>query len=120
MARHFAQFTLLLSSIVGRARRVAPLIAPSVPGITRRTGLIAIPLLIALSVPLRAQEQPPELEAIYKRGLPLYEAGKFAEAIPVMEEYIAVAAAKFGEEHPLYAGGLGSDKAPPSCRARCQ
>ena len=107
MARHFAQFALLLSIIVDRARRVGPLIALTVVGTTRRTGLIAIALLIALSVPLRAQEQPPELEAIHKRGLQLYQAGKFAEAIPVVEEYIAVAAAKFGEEHPLYAGGLG-------------
>ena len=69
----------------------------------------AMALLLGLWVlPLRAQEQPPELEAIYKRGLQLYQAGKFAEAIPVAEEYIAVAAAKFGEEHPLYAGGLGA------------
>jgi hypothetical protein len=86
---YFAQFACLLSIIAGCTRRVALWISLTVPCITRRTGLIAIALLIALSVPLRAQEQPPELEAIYKRGLPLYEAGKFAEAIPVMEEYIA-------------------------------
>jgi tetratricopeptide (TPR) repeat protein len=52
------------------------------------------------------QEQPPELEAIYKRGLQLYEAGKFADAVPVAEEYISVARAKYGEEHPVYATGL--------------
>ena len=107
MVRHFAQFALLLSIIVGCARRVARLIAPTVVGTTSWTGLIAIALLIALSVPIRAQEQPPELEAIYKRGLQLYEAGKFAEAVPIAEEYISVAAATYGEQHPLYATGLG-------------
>src|SRR5260221_13663351 len=54
-----------------------------------------------------AQEQSPELEAIYKRGLQLYETGKYAEAIPFAEEYIGVARAKFGEQHPHYATGLG-------------
>jgi CHAT domain-containing protein/tetratricopeptide (TPR) repeat protein len=59
-------------------------------------------------IPARAQEQPPELDAIYKRCLQLYKAGKFAEAVPVIEEYIGVARVKFGEQHPLYAGGLGA------------
>ena len=57
--------------------------------------------------PAWAQEQPPELEAIYKRGLQLYEAGKYAETIPIAEEYLAVAEAKFGNQHPHYATGLG-------------
>ena len=65
-------------------------------------------LLLGLWLPpARSQEQPPELEAIYKRGLQLYEAGKYAEAIPIAEEYLAVAEAKFGQEHPHYATGLG-------------
>jgi tetratricopeptide repeat protein len=37
----------------------------------------------------------------------LYEAGKVAEAVPVAEEYIRVAAATYGERHPHYATGLG-------------
>jgi hypothetical protein len=57
--------------------------------------------------PAQAQGQPPELEAIYWRGLQLYETGKVAEAVPVAEEYIRVAATKYGEQHPLYATGLG-------------
>jgi tetratricopeptide (TPR) repeat protein len=70
--------------------------------------LVAITLALGLCLlPVQAQEQPPELEAIYQRGLQLYEAGKVAEAVPIAEEYIAVAAAKFGKEHPLYATGLG-------------
>ena len=70
--------------------------------------LSVVALLFGLwLVPVRAQGQPPELEAIYKRGLQLYEAGKFAEAVPIAEEYISVAAATYGEQHPLYATGLG-------------
>jgi tetratricopeptide (TPR) repeat protein len=80
-------------------------------GWRRSAGLLvvgALVLLVLALLPVRAQEQPPELEAIYKRGLQLYQAGKYAEAIPVAEEYIAVAAAKFGEQHPHYASGLGA------------
>jgi tetratricopeptide (TPR) repeat protein/CHAT domain-containing protein len=58
-------------------------------------------------LPIQAQEQPPELEAIYKRGLQLYEAGKYAEAVPIAEEYIGVARARYGEQHQYYATGLG-------------
>jgi tetratricopeptide (TPR) repeat protein/CHAT domain-containing protein len=66
--------------------------------------LVPAALLLGLSLmPAQAQAEPPELEAISKRGSQLYQAGKYADAIPVVEEYIAAAAAKFGEEHPLYA-----------------
>src|SRR6188474_648319 len=56
---------------------------------------------------VQAQEQPPELAAIYKHGLQLYQAGRYAEAIPVAKEYIAVATAKYGEQHLFFAKGLG-------------
>ena len=72
------------------------------------TRLAVMALLLGLwLLPVQAQEQPPELEAIYKRGLQLYQAGKYAEAVPIAEEYIGVAPAKFGEQHPHYATGLG-------------
>src|SRR4029453_1160639 len=73
----------------------------------RWAGLVVISLVVALVLPVRAQEQPPELESIYKRGLQLYEAGRFAEGVPLADEYISVAAATYGEQHPLYATGLG-------------
>jgi len=64
-------------------------------------------VLLCLSLlPAEAQEHPPELEAIYKRGVELYQAGKYVEAIPVAEEYITVAEARFGQEHVFYANGL--------------
>ena len=72
-----------------------------------RLGVMALLLGLWL-LPVQAQEQPPELEAIYKRCLQLYQIGKYSEAVPIAEEYIVVAAAKFGEQHPLYAGGLGA------------
>jgi hypothetical protein len=63
--------------------------------------LAVMALLLGLSViPARSQGQPPKLEAIFKRGFQLYEAGKFAEAVPIAEEYIRVAASTYGEEHP--------------------
>ena len=79
-------------------------------GLGRGAGLLVLGALVLLGLwllPVQAQEQPPELEAIYKRGLQLYQAGKYAEAVPVAEEYIDVARAKFGERHPHYATGLG-------------
>jgi WD40 repeat protein/tetratricopeptide (TPR) repeat protein len=70
--------------------------------------LACVLVLLALSlVHVQAQEQPPELETIYKRGLQLYQAGKYSEAVPIAEEYVSVAAAKYGEQHQLYATGLG-------------
>ena len=74
-----------------------------------RAGLLVLGalFLLSLSPSTRAQELPPELDAIYKRGLELYEAGKFAEAVPVAEEFIGVATARFGEQHALYASGIG-------------
>jgi tetratricopeptide (TPR) repeat protein len=68
--------------------------------------LLAGVLVLLVALQGRAQEQPPELEAIFKRGLELYLWEKYAESIPVAEEYTAVAAAKFGVDHPLYAKGL--------------
>jgi hypothetical protein len=68
---------------------------------------------VLLIVPIRspqapqAQEQPRELDTIYERVLQLYKAGKFTEAFPIAEEYIAVAEARFGKEHLFYAKGLG-------------
>jgi len=49
----------------------------------------------------------PELQAIYQRGLQLYQAGKYADAVPIAEEYVGVAAARYGEQHQIYATALG-------------
>jgi tetratricopeptide (TPR) repeat protein len=55
----------------------------------------------------RAQEPPTDLGALSKRGFALYQARKYAEATRLAEEYISVAAARFGQESSLYADGLG-------------
>ena len=63
--------------------------------------------LLGLLMHVEAQEQPPELQAIYQRGLQLYQAGKYADAVPIAEEYVGVAAARYGEQHQIYATALG-------------
>jgi tetratricopeptide (TPR) repeat protein len=70
-------------------------------------GLLAFISVIVHCVPAVAQERPAEFEEMYQRGLALYEAGKYAEAIPIAEQYLALAAARYGEQHLWYATGLG-------------
>ena len=70
-------------------------------------GLAACLFLLRQFAPAIAQERPPEFEEMYQRGLALYEAGKYAEAIPIAQQYIEVAAARYGEQHSWYATGLG-------------
>jgi tetratricopeptide (TPR) repeat protein len=72
-----------------------------------RASFLACPLFIMHFLPAVAQERPPEFEEMYQRGLALYEAGKYAEAIPIAEQYLALAAARYGEQHLWYATGLG-------------
>jgi hypothetical protein len=44
-------------------------------------------LLAASLLPARAQEASPELAMLHERGLQLYKAGKFAEAVPIAEQW---------------------------------
>ena len=83
---YFAQFCCLLSIIVGRARRVALWISLTGPRTTRCIGLMAIALLVAMSASVRAQDQPPELEPIYKRGFKLANDGRDTRAL--QHEYL--------------------------------
>ena len=55
---------------------------------------------------VQLQAQSPELDDLYRRGFELYQARKYAEAIPIAEQYLKVAAATFGEDNPVYANGL--------------
>src|SRR5262249_43563883 len=68
----------------------------------KRTALLLVTAgLLGLWVQFaRAQQEPPGLEAIFERGYQLYKAGKYAEAVPIAEEYLAFSAAKYGNEHP--------------------
>jgi tetratricopeptide (TPR) repeat protein len=74
-------------------------------GVARQ--LFGVAFLHHAFLPAGAQERPPEFEEMYQRGLALYEAGKYGEAIPIAEQYLAMAAARYGEQHRLYATGLG-------------
>ena len=56
----------------------------------------------------QAQEQPPELEAIYKRGQELYQAGKYAEAVPIAEHYAQLIEARHGTDSPEHALALNN------------
>jgi tetratricopeptide (TPR) repeat protein len=71
-----------------------------------RKAICGLFLLVPIHL-VPAQAQSPELDELYKRGVELYQAGKYAEAVPIAEQYIKVAAANFGEDNPVYASGLG-------------
>src|SRR5262245_24008171 len=71
-----------------------------------RASFLAWLLFILHFSPTVAQERPPEFEQMYQRGLALYQAGKIPEATAVAQDFIKLAAARYGEQHPLYATGL--------------
>jgi tetratricopeptide (TPR) repeat protein len=64
-------------------------------------------LLLATADLAPAQAQSPDLDDLYRRGVELYQAGRYADAVPIVEQFIKVAAATLGEESPTYASGLG-------------
>ena len=63
--------------------------------------------LLAAAQLATALAQSPELDDLYRRGVELYQAGKYAEAIPIAQQYINIAATTLGEDNPVYANGLG-------------
>jgi CHAT domain-containing protein/Tfp pilus assembly protein PilF len=76
----------------------------------RRSGLW-VGLALLVGAPFNSawsQKQPPALHSLYKQSVELYQAGKYSEAVPVVQQYIDIAASRFGEFHPVYADGLGS------------
>ena len=52
------------------------------------------------------QAQPKELVALEKQVQELHAAGKFDEALPVAERYVAAARKLYGEQHAAYGGAL--------------
>ena len=69
-----------------------------------------LPILFAIALtPAPAYAQSPrdaELDALYSRISALYRAGKYDEAVPLAEQYVATAKMRYGENAPLYAVGL--------------
>jgi tetratricopeptide (TPR) repeat protein len=72
--------------------------------------VVAFLLLVGARVQPAAGNGPgPDagLDALFKRAYELYVAERYAEAVPIAEKYLAIAAARFGDQHPFYALGLG-------------
>jgi tetratricopeptide (TPR) repeat protein len=71
-------------------------------------GLALIALLLGSSLfPAQGQEQPPEEPANFlARVNQLYQAGKYAEAIPIAEHYAKAIEVRNGTETPEYALAL--------------
>src|SRR5215813_1602418 len=64
-----------------------------------------LPMLAQVAA-LPTHAQPDELEGLEARVQQLHRAGKYAEAIPQAERYVALAKSRYGEEHSKYASGL--------------
>ena len=64
-------------------------------------------LAAAQLAPAQAQSPDSQDDLLPARGVELYQAGKYAEAIPIAEQYIKVASTTLGEDNPVYANGLG-------------
>jgi tetratricopeptide (TPR) repeat protein len=65
------------------------------------TRLVVMALLLGLwSLPVQAQEPPPQLHALNQQVTQLYEAGKYAEAIPIAQRALELAERQFGPDHP--------------------
>ena len=62
--------------------------------------------MLAQVAALPTHAQPDELEGLEARVQQLHRAGKYAEAIPQAERYVALAKSRYGEEHSKYASGL--------------
>src|SRR5947207_1544287 len=49
-----------------------------------------------------------ELETVYQRVIAMFNAGKYAEAIPIAEQYASAVRARHGEDHSEYATALNN------------
>jgi len=54
-----------------------------------------------------AKSRPPKLDALFKQACELYVAERYAEAVPIAEQYLAVRVGRLWGPAPLYALGLG-------------
>ena len=80
---------------------------------TLRFGLVIllVAMLLAIAVdatgPAWAQSDA-ELDALNNRVTTLYDAGKYAEAIPLALRYAEAMKVRHGEDHPEYAAAVGN------------
>ena len=77
----------------------------AVHGIVRMAVLAFAGVLLAAG-PAHPQTDA-ELDVLYQRREALYLAGKYAEALPIAEQYRGMTAARFGEDHDRHGTALG-------------
>ena len=72
--------------------------------------LLSIAFAIAAALPpaLAQSASNAELRALNSRSLSLYQAGKYAEAMPLAEQYVTGTKARYGENAPEYAMALNN------------
>jgi hypothetical protein len=88
--------------------------------VSRGVVVIGLLMLIASSLPRQARAQgSDELASLHTQVSQLYEQGKYREAAPIAERYVALARQKYGEDHTEYASAIFWNMRGPalsSCR----
>jgi tetratricopeptide (TPR) repeat protein len=75
----------------------------------RATAVFSIVILsLGLICCSTAPAQSDDLDALYKRVTELYQAGKYAEAVPLAERYAEATKTRYGSEAPQYATALNN------------
>jgi tetratricopeptide (TPR) repeat protein len=63
--------------------------------------------LVVSKLPNEARAQgPDELASLRAQVSPLFSQGKYAEAVPIAEQYVALARQKYGDNHAEYAAAI--------------
>ena len=72
--------------------------------------LLSIAFALAAALPPALAQSPSdaELKALNGRVIALYQAGKYGEAIPLAQQYVAGTKARYGENAPEYATALNN------------
>src|SRR5262245_66074000 len=77
----------------------------------RRAGFwcgVALFVMVASSSSAQTGAKPDDLSSLLGQARQLYEAGKYAEAVPLAQRAVELAEKQFGPEHPWVATWLSS------------
>jgi tetratricopeptide (TPR) repeat protein len=73
----------------------------------RRVALIVLAMLLAIAAPMQTRAQgTDDLAALREQVRQLHSQGKYSEAIPIAEQYVAMARRKHGENHTEFAPAI--------------